>query len=70
MAFTAWTVVAKHWPSSLPNGLRVPFDLYYTGFIGNLVMFLVGFGASFLFGPVSRSLRNLTVWQQDETPVE
>jgi len=70
MVFTAWTVVAKHWPDALPSRLRVPFDLYYAGFIGNVLMFLVGFGASFLFGPISRSLRNLTVWQSDSTPVE
>ncbi len=69
MVFTAWTVVAKHWPDALPGCLRVPFDLYYTGFIGNIVMFLVGFGVSFAFKPVSRSLRNLTVWQRDDTPL-
>lgn len=41
MAFTGWTLLAHH--GLLPEALRVPFDLYYTGLIGNLVMFTVGF---------------------------
>ena len=52
------------------SGRRGPSDLYYTGFIGNIVMFLVGFGASFMLRPTARSLVNLTVWRQDQTPVE
>ena len=36
LAFTAWTLLQKQgW---LPAGLTLPFDLYYTGLIGNLVM--------------------------------
>lgn len=47
MLFTAWTVLAsKNW---LPEALSVPFDLYYTGLIGNLVMFFVGYAAARLF---------------------
>jgi SSS family solute:Na+ symporter len=41
MLFTAWTVLANK--GLLPEALSVPFDLYYTGLIGNLVMFLVGY---------------------------
>ncbi|WP_288371447.1 prolipoprotein diacylglyceryl transferase family protein, partial [uncultured Marinobacter sp.] len=29
----------------MPAALSAPFDLYYTGLIGNLVMFLVGYGS-------------------------
>lgn len=40
MAFTCWTLLGHH--GLLPDALHVPFDLYYTGLIGNLVMFTVG----------------------------
>ena len=39
MLFTAWTVLARY--GVLPQGLRLPFDLYYTGLIGNILMFVV-----------------------------
>lgn len=61
--FTAWTVVAARNPELLPEMLNVPFDLYYTGLIGNLVMFVIGFLASTLLPSCTdRSLDNLTVW--------
>ena len=41
MAFTGWTILSHK--QLLPTGLQVPFDLYYTGLIGNLVMFLIGY---------------------------
>ena len=41
IVFTGWTVVAKHAPDTLPSWARVPFDLYYTGIIGNVVFLLV-----------------------------
>lgn len=41
--FTGWTVLSKH--DLVPSGLSVPFDLYYTGVIGNLIMFAVSYGA-------------------------
>ena len=44
MAFTAWTILAKK--ELLPDALSIPFDLYYTGLIGNLLMFAVGYTAS------------------------
>ncbi len=47
MAFTAWTVLADK--GLLPEVLSVPFDLYYTGLIGNLVMFAVGYAAGRLW---------------------
>lgn len=61
--FTFWTVVAAQRPELLPESLRVPFDLYYTGIIGNLVMFIVGFSVgSLLPSSNKRSLDRLTVW--------
>lgn len=42
MSFTGWTIAYS-------NGLvDYPFDLYYTGLLGNIVMFAVAFGSSFL----------------------
>lgn len=46
MAFTGWTLLANR--GLLPDSLSVPFDLYYTGFIGNLVMFAIGYAAGHL----------------------
>lgn len=39
MLFTAWSVLAKY--GKLPEFLQLPFDLYYTGVIGNVIMFAV-----------------------------
>lgn len=63
MLFTAWTVLSSH--GMLPDALLFPFDLYYTGLIGNLVMFAVGFGLGSLLSEHRRNLANLTVWDQD-----
>jgi len=63
MLFTAWTVLSSY--GMLPEALLFPFDLYYTGLIGNLVMFAVGFGLGSLLPARPRELANLTVWDQD-----
>ncbi|MAY11717.1 MAG: sodium:solute symporter [Alcanivorax sp.] len=47
LAFTSWTVLTNE--GLLPTALSAPFDLYYTGLIGNLVMFAVGYGAASLW---------------------
>ncbi|EKF75730.1 sodium solute transporter family protein [Alcanivorax hongdengensis A-11-3] len=41
LVFTGWTVLTNK--GLLPEALSAPFDLYYTGLIGNLLMFLVGY---------------------------
>jgi solute:Na+ symporter, SSS family len=64
LLFTAWTILSKK--ELLPPALCAPFDLYYTAIIGNLLMFIVGFGVSLIVKRGTRSLRNLTVWQTDE----
>ena len=46
-AFTAWTLLAKN--GLLPESISVPFDLYYAGIIGNIVMFVAVFLAASLF---------------------
>lgn len=46
--FTCWTILAKK--ELLPDGWNLPFDLYYTAIIGNLLMFISGFFvAQFIF---------------------
>ncbi|MFP1678164.1 sodium:solute symporter [Alloalcanivorax sp. C16-2] len=47
LVFTSWTVLTNE--GMLPVALSAPFDLYYTGLIGNLVMFAVGYGAARLW---------------------
>ena len=42
MAYTAWTLASAR--SLAPY----PFDLYYTGLLGNIVMFVVAYGSSFI----------------------
>lgn len=42
MAFTGWTVLAGN------DLVDYPFDLYYTGLLGNVVMFIVAYGSSYM----------------------
>lgn len=51
LAFTFWTLLAKK--GLLPDSWTVPFDLYYAGFIGNIIMFVVGYVASVVFATSS-----------------
>lgn len=41
MGFTTWSITSG-------SGTAYPFDLYYTGLLGNLVMFVVAYGSSYL----------------------
>ena len=46
-------------------------DQYYTGIVGNVIMFLVGFFLGGLFPrKKGRDLTNLTVWTQDKIPLD
>ena len=68
IAFTAWTIASgRGW---IPEQFRVPFDLYYAKLIGNVLMFVVGYLVGCLLPKRTRDLRNLTVWDQDKTPLE
>ena len=46
MFFTAWTILSAR--TMIPEALSFPFDLYYTGLIGNIIMFLLAYGSSYL----------------------
>lgn len=45
MIYTVWTILSSR------DVVNYPFDLYYTGLLGNIVMFVVAYGSSFLFQP-------------------
>ena len=46
------------------------FDTYYTGIVGNVVMFVAGFLLSAVLPRRPRNLTNLTVWTQDSRPLD
>ena len=58
--FTTWTLLAQH--GHLPQAITVPFDLYYTMIVGNLVMFFVSFFAAAIFRRTTKNLKGLTIW--------
>ncbi len=66
--FTLWSVLSGN--NLLPAYLTVPFDLYYTSIIGNIIMFTVGFLTAALLPAKKQDLTNLTIWTQDSKPVQ
>jgi solute:Na+ symporter, SSS family len=46
MLFTAWTILSAR--SLISDAIAFPFDLYYTGLLGNIIMFVLSFGLSLL----------------------
>ncbi|HDP34553.1 MAG TPA: sodium:solute symporter [Candidatus Hydrogenedentes bacterium] len=67
MVYTVWMVAKRiGW---LPPGAFPDTDEYYTGFIANILLFLVGFAVGGLLPAKKRDLTNLTVWTQDDTPL-
>ncbi len=55
----------------IPMDAILPIDLYYTGVIGHVIMFVFGFGAALLIpAKKDRDLTNLTVWTQDGKPLD
>jgi SSS family solute:Na+ symporter len=70
LLFTTWTVLtALHQEQMLPAVmsplaplLNVPFDIYYTGVVGNIIMFVVGYVFGRLWFPCRKPLKDLTIW--------
>ncbi|KAA3618900.1 MAG: sodium:solute symporter [Calditrichaeota bacterium] len=60
MTFTGWSILAKN--DMLPEILQAPFDLYYTGIFGNLIMFVVGYVVGTIWSKKERDLSQLTIW--------
>jgi len=57
-------------PENWSQWLNANFEGYYTGIVGNVVMFTVGFLAASILPKRERNLANLTVWTQDKTPLD
>ncbi|MEE9431884.1 MAG: sodium:solute symporter [Melioribacteraceae bacterium] len=68
--FSVWTVLSKQ--GILPDSLSAPFDLYYTGMIGHIILFAVAFLAATLIfkSKDKKDLTNLTIWTQDGKPID
>ena len=68
--FSVWTVLSKQ--GVLPDSISAPFDLYYTGMIGHIILFAVAFLAATLIfkSKDKKDLTNLTIWTQDGKPIE
>lgn len=60
--FTVWTILAKK--DLLPEDWVLPFDLYYTAIIGNLIMFLVGFFMARVVFRRTIPVGEFSVWEQ------
>jgi SSS family solute:Na+ symporter len=72
VAFSTFiSLVALGWlPEEVTRIVERHFDTYYTGVIGNVVMFLVGFLLAAVLPHRPRNLINLTVWTQESTPLD
>ncbi len=72
VAFSA--IISLHglgWlPQNMSTWLDIHFEGYYTGLVGNIVMFVVGYGLALVLPARERNLTNLTVWTQDNTPLD
>ena len=57
MIYTIWTIASSN------SSFAYPFDLYYTGLLGNIVMFVTAYGSSFVINRTDqltpRSMTNL-----------
>lgn len=57
-------------PEAAGQWIKTSFDSYYTGIMGNIVMFILGFILARLLPAKDRNLINLTVWTQDNQPLD
>jgi len=81
LIFSAWiSVIELGWitEAGLQRGLGLseawahwlikPLDTYYTGMVGNLMMFVIAYAVASVLWSKPRDLTNLTVWTTDDTP--
>jgi SSS family solute:Na+ symporter len=62
LAFSLWLALVE---MKVINAV-VPFETYYGGLVGNLIMFFVAYILGSVLFPARRDLTNLTVWTQTE----
>jgi SSS family solute:Na+ symporter len=72
VGFSAFISMARlGWlPHAVITTVKSNFDIYYTGLMGNVVMFTIGFALARVLPARQRDLKNLTVWTQDKVPVD
>jgi len=63
-------VVLRQLPSDWLEFLNSHFDVYYTGIVGNLLMFVIGYLATLVLPARERDLTNLTFWTRTADPTE
>jgi len=56
LTFTLWTM------GFFPESLSIPFDLYYTALVGNVLMFGIGFFASLAMRRRTAVAEDLSIW--------
>ncbi len=68
--FSLWVVLSKY--GVMSDALSVPFDLYYVGLFGHIILFVTAILSAILFfkKDKKKDLTNLTVWTQDGTPID
>lgn len=64
LVFSTWSVLSGN--DLLPGWLSIPFDMYYTGLIGNILIFVSIFLIYVLLFAKKRDLPNLTIWTQKD----
>lgn len=52
-------------PSSVSDFMQAHFEAYYTGLVGNIIMFLTGYGLARILSKRTAGLEDLTVWTMD-----
>ena len=57
-------------PAAWIKAIESRFDSYYTGIVGNLLTFAVGYTFARLFVSKPPDLSNLTLWTRNATPLE
>ncbi|MBI5091619.1 MAG: sodium/solute symporter [Candidatus Hydrogenedentes bacterium] len=72
VAFSALiSFVGLGWtPPGVTQFVKAHFDDYYTGVVGNVGMFVLGYAISCVVRRPDRDLTNMTVWTQDKTPLD
>ncbi len=53
----------------IPESLSLNHN-YYTGLFGHVIMFVLGYSVGKLWPEPARDLHNLTVWTQDDVPID
>ncbi len=66
--FTGWTILSDQ--NLLPDMFRFPFELYYTAILVNMAMFIIGYVSALVLPAKKQNLHNLTIWDQDHTPLD